>query len=362
MRMKCAGTLVAFAAACPAIAQSNVTVYGLIDSGVEYLTNANNAGDSLTRMPNVTGGLMPSRWGMRGTEDLGGGLRVSFVLEGGFAPDMGTAGQGGRLLGRQAWVGLNGSWGTLSVGRTYSMIFYSLLGADVMGAAIYAAGSMDDYLPNARHDNSVSYMGKFGGLTVGATYSFGRDASASGGPAATNCPGEAAGDSSTCRQWSALAKYDSPGWGAAVAFDKKNGGATASYGLDSSSKSDERLVVNGYVMVSTVKVGAGLIRRDNEGSATTPRSNLWFLGASVPFWSSFVFDAQWASLDLKDSPNDAQLIALRVVNNLSRRTAVYVTAGYIDNRADSAVSVSGGGTVGTGMSQTGVMVGMRQSF
>jgi predicted porin len=354
--------LVAAATALPAYAQSSVTVYGVIDTGLEYLNNANAAGDSLTRMPSVTGGLVPSRWGMRGSEDLGGGLRAVYTLEGGFNPDNAAFGQGGRLFGRQAWLGLAGSWGTVAFGRTYSMLFYSMLNADVMGPSIYAAGSFDAYLPNARHDNSVQYMGRFGEFTVGATYSLGRDAASSGGPAATNCPGELANDSSACRQWSALAKYDSPKWGAAVAYDTMNGGPNAAFGLNSSSKSDERLSVNGYVMVTTVKVGGGLLRRDNEGS-TLPRSDLWYFGASVPFAKTFVFDGQVLHYDLKDSSNDANMIAVRLVDNLSRRTAVYVTAGYIDNRDNSAISVSGSaGTVGTGLSQTGVMVGMRHSF
>lgn len=349
-------------ASSAAPAQSNVTVYGLIDTGVEYLNHANAAGNSLVRMPNLTGGLMPSRWGLRGSEDLGGGLKAVFVLESGFNPDMGSSGQGGRLFGRQASVGLSGGWGTVSIGRTYSMLFYSLLSADVMGPSIYSSGSIDGYLPNTRHDNSVSYLGKFDGLTVGATYSLGRDTATSGGPAATNCAGESATDSSACRQWSALVKYDSAVWGAALGYDHKNGSSVTTYdGLNSSDKSDERLTINGYVMVSKVKIAGGLLRRDNDGSVT-PRSNLWFLGASVPFGSSFVFDGQLIKYDVKDSGNDADMIALRLVDNLSKRTAVYVTAGYIDNKGSAAYSVSGGGTVGTGMSQTGLMVGTRHSF
>jgi predicted porin len=358
-KLQCA-VFVAAVAATPAFAQSNVTLYGVIDAGVEYLNNANAAKDDLVRMPSVTGGLVPSRWGMRGSEDLGGGLRAVFTLEGGFNPDNAALGQGGRMFGRQAWVGLAGSWGTVAVGRTYSMLFYSMLNADVM--AIYASGSFDAYLPNARHDNSVQYMGQFSGFTLGATYSLGRDASAAGGPAATNCPGELANDSSACRQWTALAKYDSSRWGAALAYDKMNGGPNAAFGLNSSSKSDERVSANGYVMITKVKVGGGLLRRDNEGSVT-PRSDLWYLGASVPFATSFVFDGQVLRYDLKDSSNDANMVAVRLVDNLSRRTAVYVTAGYIDNRGTSAVSVSGSaGTVGVGLSQTGVMVGMRHAF
>ena len=152
---------------------SGVSLYGLVDAGVEVVSNVGASG-SLTRMPSNTGTL-PSRVGMRGSEDLGGGLRGVFTLEMGLAPDQGSSGQGGRLFGRQAHVGLAGPWGSVTAGRQYSMLFWSVLDADVMGPAVYALGSLDSYLPNARADNSLAWRGTFNGLTLGAQYSTGRD-------------------------------------------------------------------------------------------------------------------------------------------------------------------------------------------
>ncbi|OXH84981.1 porin, partial [Burkholderia multivorans] len=83
-------------------AQSSVTLYGIVDTGVEFVTHANAAGDHVVRMPAVTG-EMPSRWGIRGNEDLGGGYQAVFVLESGFNVRGGDLGQGGRLFGRQAF-------------------------------------------------------------------------------------------------------------------------------------------------------------------------------------------------------------------------------------------------------------------
>ena len=88
-----------------AFAQSSVTLYGIIDTGVEYVSHANANGDSVIRMPGITGEY-PSRWGLRGSEDLGGGYAAQFVLESGFNVRAGDLGQGGRLFGRQAWTGL----------------------------------------------------------------------------------------------------------------------------------------------------------------------------------------------------------------------------------------------------------------
>lgn len=347
-------------AAGAAGAQQNATVYGLIDSGVEYLSNANAAGKSLVRLPHLTGTL-PSRIGFRGSEDLGGGLRAEFTLESGFTPDGGLLGQGNRLFGRQAWVGLSSNLGLVSFGRVYTMLFRGTIGADILGPNIYGLGSLDAYIPNTRSDNSIAYRGTFGGVMIGGTYSFGRDVSSAGGPAATNCPGESAADKKACRQWSALLKYDSPAWGAAVAIDRMNGGPGAAFGLNNSSLKDERVTGNGYVKFGDVKLAGGLLRRKNEGSAT-PKSDLWFVAVSLPFAGSYVFDAQAMRLDIKNSSNDTQLIALRALKNLSRRTALYVTAGFASNDGTAAVSASSGGSVGPGMSQTGVMAGIRHAF
>src|SRR5450830_732782 len=76
------GAIAASLLAPSAMAQSQVTIYGLIDTGVEYVTNANAAGNSVVKMPSLTGSF-PSRIGFKGTEDLGGGLQAMFVLEAG---------------------------------------------------------------------------------------------------------------------------------------------------------------------------------------------------------------------------------------------------------------------------------------
>jgi predicted porin len=88
-------------------ASAHVTVYGILDTGVERLNHVN--GGSLTRVPTLTGGQFPSRWGLRGAEGLGDGLSAVFALESGLAMDTGSSLQNGRLFGRQAFVGLSGN-------------------------------------------------------------------------------------------------------------------------------------------------------------------------------------------------------------------------------------------------------------
>lgn len=348
-----------------AAAQSSVATYGVIDTAVEHITDVGAAGAGLTRIPNLTSSV-PSRLGFRGTEDLGGGLRALFTLEMGFAPDSGALNQGGRAFGRQSFVGLAGPWGSVTLGRQYTMLFWSSLEADVLGPNLHGLGALDSYIPNARVDNSIAYRGTFSGFTVGGTYSLGRDVVNAGpSPAGTNCAGESSTDKTACREWSALLKYDTPAWGAALAIDEMRGGAGAFAGLTSSALKDTRVAANGYAKLGAWKLGGGLIRRDNEASPTTPRSDLWYIGATYAVSPQWVVDGQLSRLKFKGSANQATLAVARATYNLSKRTAVYASVARIDNEGASAFSVSGGQAGSNpvaGGNQTGVALGVRHSF
>lgn len=357
-----AAALMCGIAASSASAQTAVQIYGIVDSGIAHVTNVNSAGDSITKIPSLTSSF-PSRIGFRGTEDLGNGLQAFFVLENGLAVDTGTQQQGGRMFGRQANVGIKGSWGTLTLGRQQNMTYISGLKTDVLGPHLFAIGSIDPYLPNARSDNAIGYMGSFNGVVVGATYSFGRDASAAGGPAATNCAGEVGGNSKACRQITGLIGYETRNWGLNASWDQLRGNTGAANGLTSSANTDVRRTVNGYLMVGPTKLGGGVIARETNANAATgfSESNLYYFGASHPF-GAFVLDAQIARRDTKRSNNDVDMLVARLTYALSKRTFVYSAVGRMDNDGASAVALDAGGTVGAGLTQNGVMVGLRHHF
>lgn len=92
--------------ASAAQAQSSVVLYGVIDAGVSYVNHAAVTGGSKSLFKYDDGVAQGSRWGLKGNEDLGGGLSAIFVLENGFNSGTGTLGQGSRMFGRQAFVGL----------------------------------------------------------------------------------------------------------------------------------------------------------------------------------------------------------------------------------------------------------------
>ncbi|MDW3680536.1 porin [Cupriavidus sp. CV2] len=363
--------LTAFAALASGFAQAQsasaaqapgMTLYGLIDTGVEYVSNVGSKKDSTVRMPSLTGAL-PSRWGLRGIESLGGGLSSIFVLESGFAPPQGTLNQGGRLFGRQAYVGLFGPWGAVTLGRLYSQIYWSLIG-DTLAPNIFAAGLLDTYLTAARVDNAIDYTVTFSGFTFGATYSFGRDAVA---PAvAGGCAGESPSDYRACKAMSAMLKYEAASWGVATAIDRNYGGGGAGSALPRSSQTDTRGVINGYVKFGTATVGGGFLHRNNQGSAT-PSSNYWWLGATYLPQPQIALDVQYGRVTVKGSSTGGSVIAARAMYSLSKRSAVYITAGRIFNQRDASFTIDGGaiGTVSlpsAGVNQTGAMVGIRHKF
>ncbi|WP_238587341.1 porin [Cupriavidus sp. IDO] len=342
-------------------------LYGLIDTGVEYVNNIGPQKSGAVRVPSLTASF-PSRWGLRGIEDLGAGYKSIFVLESGFAPDTGSLNQNGRLFGRQAYVGLVGPWGAVSVGRLYSQIYYSLIG-DTLGPNIFAAGLLDTYLSTARVDNAIDYTLSLGGFTVAATYSLGRDAVAP--PVAGGCAGELPADYRACKAMSLLLKYEAPTWGVAGAFDRNYGGAGTGSPLPNSSQTDTRGLINGYVKFGTATIGAGYLHRINHGvvapGVVNKTSDYWWIGGVYLPVPQVALDLQYGHLSVSGTQLGASVIAARASYLFSKRTAVYVTAGHTFNQRDSTITVDGGALPGAsnplpGVDQTGVLVGIRHKF
>lgn len=156
MIRKLAMGLTAFALSAGALAQSAVTTYGIVDNNFGW---GKAARGTLTRMGNS--GYLGSRLGFRGTEDLGSGLRASFVLEHGFNSDEGTA--TAVFWNRQVYVGLGGPWGEVLLGRQYTPSFlvhatYDAFGPQGVAAQQVLLGSMElTQAANIRANDAVTY-------------------------------------------------------------------------------------------------------------------------------------------------------------------------------------------------------------
>ncbi|MDR5747886.1 porin [Caballeronia sp. LZ029] len=191
------GCLTVFTAS--AHAQSSVTLYGILDEGFNW--NSNAGGKNLY---NLTSGVMQgSRWGLKGAEDLGGGFKAIFVLENGFDVSNGSLGQRnyrgstqGLMFGRQAYVGVSSTYGTVTLGRQYeSIVDYvgQFEAATQWGGFISShPGDLDNFNNLYRANNAVKFTSvNYGGLTFGGLYSL----------------GGVAGDTTRNQVWSVGANY-----------------------------------------------------------------------------------------------------------------------------------------------------------
>ncbi len=162
-------------------AQSAVTLYGLVDTGLTYASNAGGKSEVVA----ADGVIQPGRFGLRGTEDLGGGTHAVFTLENGFSLNTGADSQPGLMFGRQAFVGLtNNKWGSLTFGRQYDFIWDCMtlfsIGSRI-GAYGFHPGDYDHLGGSLRINNSVKYsVTPFAGLRLGALYAFGANPASTG--------------------------------------------------------------------------------------------------------------------------------------------------------------------------------------
>lgn len=158
---------------------ADVTLYGVIDTGLNYMHTNPASGASTSKFSMATGQTAGNRFGLKGTEDLGNGMKVGFVLENGFSADDGKMGQGSRLFGREAQMYLTSDYGTLGFGRMGGLS--SGLGSYNMNSFMAMSTGWGDQasklgnfgLNRDRYDNSIVYRTpSFAGFQVAAQYSF----------------------------------------------------------------------------------------------------------------------------------------------------------------------------------------------
>jgi predicted porin len=173
--------MAAFAAsATTAQAQSSVTLYGLIDAGISYVNHAAVGTTGSSKNFKYDDGVSQgSRWGLRGAEDLGGGLKAIFDLQNGFDDGTGQFQQGGDLFGRRAFVGLSSDrWGALTFGRQYDSVVDYVGGFAAaeqwLGNIGAHASDIDEMATSYRANNSIKYASPdYHGLSFGGLYALG---------------------------------------------------------------------------------------------------------------------------------------------------------------------------------------------
>lgn len=335
-------------AASTAMAQSSVTLYGVADVGIEYANHQPNGGNSVVRV--ASGNYSGSRWGLRGTEDLGGGLKALFTLESGFNIDDGTSGQGNRLFGRQAWIGLQNQYGTLSLGRHTTLLYDLSIAFDPMVIATrYSLGSIDGAM-GGRADNSIKYVGKFGGFSAKALYSFGAD-----GTSGVN--GEVPGHSKVGREYSMGLGYEAGPFGVTAVYDEIAGNTIAT----ENNKTRRAAAAASYV-IGPVKTFIGYRYARIIAPPTNGITDLVWAGATwsiTPAWS--LTGAAYYQ-NVRDSGADPWLFVASADYAFSKRTDAYLNVAYARNKEGSNLGVTSFGSVSPGANQFATVLGIRHKF
>ncbi|QVQ27045.1 porin [Achromobacter deleyi] len=349
-------------------AETSVTLYGLLDTGVGYQRiKGDNYHESKVGMSNgVSSG---SRWGLRGAEDLGDGLSAVFTLESGFNSANGQSGQSSRLFGRQATIGLkSNSWGLLEFGRQTN-IASKYLGAIDPFAASYGQANVGVAFSAAntvRYDNMVQYSTpSFGGFQFGAGYSFNvadTTAAQTGFATADNTRGITAGvryvngplnvaltydqlnpanqmgTDATPKSWSIGGAYDFEVLKLALAFGQTRDGWFTGQG------------VNAF--------GSGSPTAKSFGTNVAVdgfKANSYLVGLTVPLGASSIL-ASWQRADpdsdlLTGGDSAMNVYSIGYTYNLSKRTNLYVLGSYATDYAFI-----------DGVNSTVGMVGVRHRF
>nr|WP_278648273.1 porin [Burkholderia lata] len=370
----------AMAVAHAAHADGSVTLYGVIDTGIDFVSNS--GGERLWQMRDGTyAGIYGSRWGLKGTEDIGGGWKTVFRLENGFSVENGQFRQGGREFGRQAYVGLSHDrFGTLTLGRQYdSIVDYvaptTLPGS--LGGLFVHAGDIDNTSNSFRASNAVKYASpNLGGLTFGGVY------------ALTNT--NAAGMGAT-GMWSAGASYNVSGFTVAAGylFAKHPGalfsdgdfqpnttgsaiGASGPFSYVGQPKNEQIVGVGATYVVGRATVGVDYTRarfadaNGTTGSVRFDNYEIWGQYAITPAVSvggGYTFTDGKASYNgLK--PRYHQIGGL-VDYKLSKRTEIYLMGSVQKAAGDARNADILDGAVGdasTSDRQLAVRVGMVHKF
>ncbi|THC42947.1 porin [Massilia sp. Mn16-1_5] len=335
-----------------ACAQSAVNFYGVMDLGLSV--DGGGLGGSATR---VTSGMATqSRWGFRGSEELGNGMSAFFVLEGGIHADKGDSTQNNTLFGRAALVGLRGRYGALSIGLQDTPLFTTLnVVVDPLRNGIIRSNNL--MAPTGfRAGNSVLYRSPdFSGFSGDLMY----------------VPGEVAGDSAAARAWGGSLGYSRGRLNARVAYHRRN---------------NDTAIVKGSEDARNTLVGAnydfGPLRAHlgyelNRGPGSSPLNNTQalfggaapvastdsrdlLLAASMPLGASTVVASYVRKDDRTRFDQDARQLGLAYMYAFSKRSDVYTSFARIHNLHGAAYTEGNSEEAGTGDRQ--FTLGLRHRF
>ncbi|QHJ01483.1 porin [Xylophilus rhododendri] len=371
--------LAVLAASGAAMAQSSVTLFGIVDAGVGYI-KADGAGH-VTGL--LTGGNSTARLGFRGTEDLGGGLAASFWLEGALNNDVGGGASQttGYDFQRRSTISLSGTFGEIRLGRDFAATYLPSISYDVSGQRGFeqieqfgAAGAgVTGLNGTTRVSNAVSYFlpSNLGGFYGNVQYAFGERASTQTAVTLANGLSTSAANAITDKTGNYM--------GGRLGYANGPLDVSASYGqfADAVRTVGTTFYAEDYKIAN---IGASydfgvvkpmvFIQQDKiDGRATIAdyKLNTYALGATAPLGAG-VLRVQVSRYDTKGNNVDANKYSVGYVYNLSKRTALYADLARLTNKNGGQFGLNGGvgglaaGAPTVGGDVTAFAVGVKHSF
>ena len=351
-------------------AETSVTLYGVVDGGIGYQRVKGNdvegkEVEKATRTGLLSGVQRGNRWGLRGTEDLGDGLRFIFQLESGFNIADGNSAQGGRLFGREAHFGLAGdNWGQLTFGRqtTVSSLYMPGIASPFGGSFMQAnAGATFSAINTTRYDNMIQYQTpSYAGFQLGVGYSF----NTNGAQYGTLKRADGSKIKPDQQAWSTALRYANGPIAVGLSYDQ-NRSARNAWEADEWDGPNKRVTAKEWTLAASydfevVKLHLaggqsrdGLINPEsyygigekvvdvglNDGLFNKGfRANNYTVGLSAPVGAGKVM-ASWGMSDLrkagdgkdKSDYKNQQIYSLGYTYPLSKRTNVYAIGSYAKN-------------------------------
>jgi predicted porin len=357
-----------------AYAQSSVTLYGIVDAGLLYQsTSAASFSPTAKDLGHVyrykDGGIYSSLWGIKGTEDIGGGYYVNFKLQGTFDSGTGkfglsdTAGVAAQF-NQVTTVGMSGPFGSVNVGRQIVPMAYAMADTDVRSAQYFGSiltawigmntaagwpGTSTNGPIGALYDsNAIVYQSPvFGGVSGALEYA----------------PGGVAGQFQGGTRESAVLKYSNYGLKLSAVYynghDTNPGPTTVPTGLDN----NRFWYLGALYTIKGFSVSASYSNGKNPAHSNLVDLDLYSFGLGYRFAPDFqVTSGIYYLHDRNNSANKSTEFAVGAEYSLSKTTLVYAQAGHVNNKGNATTTISYGSPVAPGMATTAVNIGVRHSF
>lgn len=343
------GVVGALACAVSGHVGAQVTLYGQVDAFLEHANTGN--GRSVTRVS--SGGASVSRWGMRGSEDLGGGLKANFRLESGFNGDDGTL-QNDLAFSRWVHVGLSGPWGAVDAGRMWSPTFVVGLRSDVL------ARNRTSLITNVFRGTSTRTG------TSGTVPGFLSNSLRYTTPNLSGFSGEA------MLTLGEAANHSDSGDGAGFNLQYSSGPLYVGYGYQALKSGSAAAPVAAPTTERTHMLGAsykwsavtlyGTVNSNRSSAVGLLRSTNAQASVAWNIQGPHTVLAQVVSRKVSGSPVSAKGWQLGYDNELSKRTKLYARYGRVDNKGGSVITLNGAALTGANADPSFIGAGISHSF